>query len=284
MNPPSNKPGPIYEDRVYGCAGDVELIARIYYPGANSLQRGIVMLHGGAWTANDRTTPWVVCEDMASRGMTVCSLDFRCGPEFQHPSAVADIAAGIRWFRAQADRLEINPESIGLIGSSSGGHLALVAGILPNIPPHMTTKVCLGESVFVESSESAEVAYIVALWPVSDPQQRYQFAIRNNRKDLVQAQDAYFGSTKAMQRASVQEILRKKEFTHLPPIMVVQPGKDLNVPEDMTTDLLIALQACDADVSYVYMPGLPHAFAYNSSHDTDRLMGYVSKFVEGIFE
>ncbi|HAO55994.1 MAG TPA: hypothetical protein DCR03_10310, partial [Gammaproteobacteria bacterium] len=88
-----------YDDYVYGCSESIELIGRVYYPSVEPLRRGIVMLHGGAWTANDRTTPWAVCEGLAARGMTVFSLDFRCGPQFQHPSAVSDIAAGIRWFK-----------------------------------------------------------------------------------------------------------------------------------------------------------------------------------------
>ena len=276
MNPNSRD----YDDYVYGCFESIELIGRVYYPSVEPLRRGIVMLHGGAWTANDRTTPWAVCEGLAARGMTVFSLDFRCGPQFQHPSAVSDIAAGIRWFKSQAEKFDIDPNDVGLIGSSSGGHLALFTGLIPDVPSHRTTKVCLDDGAFIESEISAEVMYIIALWPVSDPAGRYQYALENHREDLVQAQNGYFGSITAMQDAGIQNILQQKKFTHLPSVMLVQPGEDQNVPEKHTIDLLTALQSQKAEVSYRYMPGLPHAFAYNSSKDTDRLINYIWLFIQ----
>ena len=269
-----------YDDYVDGCSESIELIGRVYYPSVETLRRGIVMLHGGAWTANDRTTPWAVCEGLAACSMTVFSLDFRCGPQFQHPSAVSDIAAGIRWFKSQAEKFDIDPNDIGLIGSSSGGHLALFTGLVPDEPSHRTTKVRLDDGAFIESEISAEVMYIIALWPVSDPAGRYQYALENAREDLVRAQNGYFGSITAMQDAGIQNILRQKKFTHLPSVMLVQPGEDQNVPEKHTIDLLTALQSQKAEVSYHYMPGLPHAFAYNSSKDTDRLINYIWLFIQ----
>ena len=102
---------------------------------------GIVMVHGGAWPSNDRTTPWVMCEALAAAGMLVASLDFRCGPDFQHPTASADIAAGIRYLRVHANELQIDPDTLGLIGGSSGGHLVLLTALKPDVPEHMTTPI-----------------------------------------------------------------------------------------------------------------------------------------------
>ena len=275
-----------YEDIVYGRAdgpgGHVDLLARLHRPEGAGLGQGIVMVHGGAWTANDRTTPWVMCEALADRGMTVLSLDFRCGPDFQHPSASADIAAGVRYARIHADELNIDPARIGLIGSSSGGHLVLLTGMTPNAPHHTTTSVAVsaaGDTAFENSAIDAQVAYIVALWPVSDPPVRYRYAQDAGREELVAAHDGYFGSLEAMLDASVQRVLRAGEASHLPPVMVVQPGADANVPEPMTLDLLAAIQEQGGDLTYRYMPGLPHAFAYQESADTDRCAAHVWDFV-----
>ena len=81
-------------DGVYACTDSDDLLMRLFRP-STANGRGIIMVHGGAWTANDRTTPWVMCEALAAAGMLVASLDFRCGPDFKHPTASADIAAGI---------------------------------------------------------------------------------------------------------------------------------------------------------------------------------------------
>ena len=281
-NVPPMSRGQDWEDVEYAYAGDVRLIARRFDPHTSS-GRGLVMVHGGAWTANDRTTPWVMCRHLANRGFLVLSLDFRCGPEFQHPSAVADICAGIRYLRESSSSCHIDDESIGLIGSSSGGHLALLASLQPDIDEHRTTN-------FIRPTQqgtkqvSAEVAYVVALWPVSDPVFRYRYAQRVGREELVAAHRGYFRSQVAMRNASVQDVLRTTRNTHMPPAMVVQPGLDANVPEPMTFDLIKAYQEGGGHVRYQYVPGLPHAYAYEESPHTQKLAGEVCSFIESTLD
>ena len=268
-----------WRDLTYGRAGDVDLLARCY-TSEKSIGEGIVMVHGGAWTANDRTTPWVVCEALARKGMTVLSLDFRCGPDHSHPSATADISAGMRFLRTHADDFDISGANIGMIGSSSGGHLALLAGLLPDIPEHSTTDVKIADDdLKTLANVTAAPAYLIALWPVSNPLYRYNYAKRVNREELVAAHDGYFRSEAAMVNASVQRVLSETTNLKPPPTLVIQPGEDANVPEPMTLDLLRMLQACDAELTYRYMPGLPHAFAYEPSFDTDRCADYVWTFI-----
>ena len=262
-------------DIVFAEVGGTELLGRLYRP-HDSIGHGIVMVHGGAWTANDRTTPEVMNRLLAGRGLTVWSLDFRCGPQFQHPAASADIAAGIRYFRDQADALNIKSETIGLIGSSSGGHLVLYTGLQPNIPAHSTTPHEGAE----DSSNDASVAYIVALWPVSNPLVRFEYALSVGRTELLRAHQGYFGSREAMHQASVQRVLRSHAFTHMPPAMVVQPGEDANVPQYMTNDLLTAFKGVGSEAEYLHMPGLPHAFAYEASAATNECEAEVWQFIK----
>lgn len=261
-------------DAPYAISHGSELLARLYQP-EDSIGHGIVMVHGGAWTANDRVTPSVMSKLLANRGLTVFSLDFRCGPTFQHPSASADIAAGIRYFRIHSNDFGIDPNKIGLIGSSSGGHLVLFTALQPNVPMHQTTAVLDNDEEFVDAS----VTYVIALWPVSNPLARFEYALEVGRHELIRAHQGYFGSRETMHRASVQRLIRSREYTHLPPIFVVQPGEDANVPEYMTNDLLAAFRGVGHDVEYLHMPGLPHAFAYEASPDTDRCEVAVWDFI-----
>ncbi len=251
------------------------LLGRVYYP-SHPIGHGIVMVHGGAWTANDRVTPQVMSRLLAGRGLVVFSLDFRCGPQFQHPAASADIAAGIRYFRHKADEFGINPQTIGLIGSSSGGHLTLFTALQPNAPMH-----CIpDDGAEPEAPCDASVRYVIALWPVSNPLERFKYALEQGRSELIRAHQGYFGSRETMHQASVQRVLRNREFTHLPFVFVVQPGEDENVPQYMTNDLLAAFKGVGHEVEYLHMPGLPHAFAYEASPDTDRCETAVWKFIE----
>ena len=265
-----------FEDITYAKPDDTPLLMRVYFPD-QPIGQGIVMIHGGAWTANDRLTPFVLNEALASRGMLVASLDFRCGPDFQHPTASSDIAAGIRFVRSNAKEWGIDADRIGLIGSSSGGHLALFTAIQPNVTLHQQTPF-VGQDASIEVS--AEVAYLIALWPVSDPLYRYHHAIDTNRPELIEAHDGFFLDVSQMREASVCKVLHDHKHTHLPPALVVQPGEDANVPRTMTLELVQAYQNANGHLSYRFMPGLPHAFAYESSAATTECELYIWQFVQ----
>ena len=271
-----------HQDLPFASRDDEPLLTRVFLPNdANG--HALVMVHGGAWTSNDRITPTVMCELIANAGFTVFSLDFRCGPSHQHPVASADIAAGIRHVRSNCRRYGIEKDTIGIIGSSSGGHLALFVGYQPNVPMHQSTPhISAIESIPPGGQVSAEVAYVIALWPVSNPLYRYEYAKRIGRSELVQAHDGYFQSVDNMAEASIPDMLRDKRHTHLPPTLVIQPGDDANVPEEMTLNLLAAIQEQDGNLVYRHMPNLPHAFAYEMSDDTVQCSRHTLQFIEEV--
>ena len=242
------------------------------------LRRAIVMVHGGAWTSNDRHTPAVLCEALAAVGFTVLSLDFRDGRQGKHPCAVQDIAAGIRYVRANADSLGVDAERIGLIGSSSGGHLALLSACQADAAPHRGTPAFVGEELRNLADVSASVACVAALWPVSDPLARLRYARRVGRDELVDAHFRYYHDEQQMRRASVPRLLAAGEAQATPPLFLVQPGADANVPRRMTLDLVAEYQEAGGTLHYRFCPGLPHAFAYQASPATTRLAGELNVF------
>ena len=167
-----------------------------------------------------------------------------------------NIEAAIEYTRANAETFGGDPERIALSGDSSGGHLALLAGI--------TTK--------------QKIDYILACWPVSDPAYRYAYAQRENRTRLVEAHEGYFVSVENMQAASVQRILDAGEWDQLPPALIVQSGEDLNVPLEMTADLVRAYQSAGEYLEYAFFPGEPHCFGNSPSPATDRFNALVVDF------
>ena len=266
------------ETLTYGRADGLDLFAEHYRATQAEDRSGkaVVMVHGGAWTSNDRHAPEVLCLDLASRGLSVFSLDFRDGRNGKHPCAVQDITAGIRYVRARATAFGVDPDRIGLIGSSSGGHLVLLAAIQPDIDAHRGTPI--NADVDAESV-TAGVCCVVALWPVSDPLFRYRYARRVGREELVAAHRRYYRDETHMREASVQRALLEGEARNLPPLLVVQPGEDANVPRQMTLELLGAYQDAGGVLDYRFCPGLPHGFAYRASPETTRLGREIGAFL-----
>ena len=271
-----------WTDVTYAKPEGLELLARIYRPeNAAGPLPVLISVHGGAWGAYDRTSGALYDEAIAETGLLVVAIDFRQSPDYQHPKGSADVAGAVRWVRQNADALGADPEQIGLIGSSSGGHLALLEAVRPNHQSHLGTPVADGEGSFTTADDvDASVDYVIAMWPVSSPITRYRYAQRAGIDQLVTLTERYFADEDAMWDASIQRIVEAGEAEALPPILVIQPGMDSNIPQDMTFDLLKAWQARDGKVDYAFYPGAPHAFGHRPSPDTDNMLQTITAFIE----
>lgn len=95
---------------------------------------GLIFVHGGAWREGDRKNYGIYCRDFAKKGYVVASIEYRLSGEAPFPAAIQDVNCAIRWMRANAAKLGVDPNKIGLVGGSAGGHLALLAAYAPNDP------------------------------------------------------------------------------------------------------------------------------------------------------
>jgi acetyl esterase len=258
----------------------LDLSATIYKPKSATPLPVLVDVHGGAWSSGDHTGDKLYCAELAKSGLLVVSIDFRQAPNYQHPSGSADVAAAVRYVRLNAKSLNANPNRIGLIGSSSGGHLALLEAVRPEAAQHKGTPILGPDGKFAAHDDiSAKVNYVVAMWPVSDPAARYRYAVRAKIESLQNGSLSYFKDEDQMWDASIQRIVTSGEAKTLPPILVVQPGNDSNIPQDMTFDLLHAWQARGGKLDYAYYPGQPHAFGHRPSEATTDLIKTVAAFI-----
>ena len=65
-----------------------------------------------------------VAEWLNTIGVTAFVLKYRLGPRYHHPAPLQDAARAIRMIRARAAEWKIDPDRIGILGFSAGGHLA----------------------------------------------------------------------------------------------------------------------------------------------------------------
>src|SRR5258705_1825771 len=163
------------QDAPFARPGGQELLARIYRPKGEAERplAALVDVHGGAWSRNDRTSGAVHGRGLAASGLVVVSLDFRQGSAHKHPAASADVAAGVRYVRAHARRLGVDPRRVGIVGSSSGGQLALLAGLKPGAPEHAGTPIVTPDGSLDPSPGDESGAFAIAPYPLPDPLARF---------------------------------------------------------------------------------------------------------------
>jgi acetyl esterase/lipase len=102
------------------------LLMDLRVPDGNGPFPVILFLHSGAWITGERSGGPAIRQ--VSRGYAVASIDYRLAPEFTWPAQLDDCNEAIRWLRAHATEYRLDPDRIGVFGTSAGGHLAAVVG------------------------------------------------------------------------------------------------------------------------------------------------------------
>lgn len=278
-------------DTPFARPGGAELLARLYRPrvAADRPLGAVVYVHGGAWARSDRTGDAILCGALAASGLVVVALDFRQAPDHRFPIASADVAAGVRYARAHAGRLHVDPARIGLLGSSSGGQLALLHAVKPDAPEAAGTPIVRPDGSLDPATGDARVAFVVALYPVADPLARYHYALSREHeppppsgfdaKRLIASHRAFFADEAAMEAASVTRLVGAGRATALPPVWVAQPDLDDNVPAAITEAFVKAYEGAGGRIERAHFPDARHGFAQQASPDTDRCVALVRDFI-----
>lgn len=89
----------------------------------------ILWIPGGGYRGCDKNLMVAEMQFLADAGYVVASMYYRSSAEGHFPDQIVDVKTAVRFLRAHADQYEIDPERIGVIGRSAGGHLASLAAL-----------------------------------------------------------------------------------------------------------------------------------------------------------
>lgn len=130
---PANQPPPIplWPDGAPGAKGsapeDIPSV-QLYQPRADKASgAAIVVCPGGGYGRLAPHEGHDVAVWLNSIGVTAVVLKYRLGPKYQHPVMMQDALRAIRYTRSKADDWKIDPNRVGIMGFSAGGHLASTA-------------------------------------------------------------------------------------------------------------------------------------------------------------
>ncbi len=116
-------------DREYGRVGDRPLVLDLYTPEhLNAPVPGVLFIHGGGWTSGDKSDYRIYATHFAEQGYVVGTVGYRLKGEAKYPAAIEDVKCAVRWMRAHAEELHVDPDRIAVIGGSAGGHLSMMIG------------------------------------------------------------------------------------------------------------------------------------------------------------
>ena len=121
----------------YHIQGTLEVISQMLdvYQNASTPQGSrapvLVYMHGGAWNHGERPASWHGFRAWMAAGFSVVNVEYRLADVAPAPAAVQDVRCALNWILQNAAKYNFDTNRVVTYGTSAGGHLALMAAVLP---------------------------------------------------------------------------------------------------------------------------------------------------------
>ena len=124
---------PTWKDLNYAGDGESYHTLDVYSPtSSNNKSPLILTIYGSAWKSNrSKASKYIkksLIKPLIDAGFAVASINHRSSTDALFPAQIHDVKAAIRFLRGNASEYKIDSSFVGVTGSSSGGHLAAMAG------------------------------------------------------------------------------------------------------------------------------------------------------------
>jgi acetyl esterase/lipase len=217
-----------------------------------------VFLHGGGWRLGSRHSAGPAFigarpspfERVAQAGIAVASVDYRLSGEATWPAQLYDAKAAVRWLRARADELGIDPDRIAAWGESAGGHLAALLGLTADRPD-------LDGDVGV-SGPSSRVSAVAAWYAPSDIAAVAIDAGADPMDPTTREAQLLGAPAPSVPDAAAQASPLSYVSAAAPPVLLLHGASDQMIPCVQTKRLHRALQNAGAHAELPVYDGADH--------------------------
>ncbi len=220
--------------------------ADLYFP--KEMEKGkmypaVLIIHGGGFTGGQRDAvrELNIGGNLARNGYIGMSIDYllSSGGKVTWPQNLYDCKTAVRWLRANAVRLQVDADHIGVIGGSAGGHLAAMVGL--TVPADgLEPKAPYGEV-------SSRVQCAVDLYGPAEFGSWHDVSMLG--KKFSEAPELY-------RQASPVTYVRKESA----PMLILHGTGDKTVPLDQSQQMDAACQKAGMEHELVIVEGAPHSF------------------------
>jgi len=249
------------------------LMARVYQPQGVGPFPTLLDLHGGAWNNKDRFANEPMDRAVAASGVLVVAVDLTLAPEAPYPASVQDGNYGVRWLKSKAAEWNGEAAKLGVLGSSSGGHVAELLALRPRDARYNTIPLAGDAKV------DATVAYVATRSPISDTVARYQQAEKMKRESMIKNNKTYFRPWETIVESNPQGILDRREAATLPPLLIMQGALDDNVLPAVQEKFAASYRAAGGECELHVFEGCEHEWVAKPGPQTDRAHEMVKAFI-----
>jgi acetyl esterase/lipase len=199
-------------EEVVAVRAEEEVKMWVYVPRKPGRYPAVLDIHGGGWQARQVDSDRPLMERLAARGFVTALVAYRLSGTAPYPAALHDCKAAVRHLRANAERFRLDPERLGVIGGSAGGHLSGLLAMTGGLPEFEGPGPNLGFS-------SAVKACVVMA--------ATQDLVAANREKTTANASAFFGGTAEERPETYREA---SPITHVragvPPVVFIEGAKD----------------------------------------------------------
>ncbi len=244
--------GRVAKDLIYRSVGDTKLKMDIFMPQQTAGPVPVVVwIHGGAWKTGDKEKSPAL--PLVNRGFAVVSLNYRLSQEAIFPAQIEDCKAAIRFLRSKAKAIGIDPDRIGVWGSSAGGHLAALLGTSGDV------KELEGGPENLQSSSRVQ-----AVCDFFGPTDFLRMddtpgSMEHNAADSPES--ALIGGPI---KENPEKVARANPITYItpddPPFLILHGDEDKTVIPSQSTLLADALKKAGVPVEFEIIKGAGHGF------------------------
>ena len=216
----------------------------------------VLLIHGGGWKEGDKRQAREIEFGMtlAKNGFVAASINYALRSDGKFPLNLQDCKNGVRYLRAHADELGIDPDRISVMGSSAGGHLALLVAYTAdqsNLAPSQPYP-----------GVSDKVSSVVDFYGISNLATRKE-TDPNGKPLKIEPLDSntqsIFGSTPQDWKKASPVTYVKRD---VPPTLILHGKKDTTVDSDQSQELADTLKKAGATYEIIWLPNAPHSFSF----------------------
>ncbi len=216
----------------------------------------VLLIHGGGWKEGDKRQAREIEFGMtlAKNGFVAASINYALRSAGKFPQNLQDCKNGIRYLRAHADELGIDPNRISVMGGSAGGHLALLVAYTVDQSSLTPSQPYPGVS--------DKVSCVIDFYGISNLATRKE-TDPNGKPLKIEPLDSttqsIFGSTPEDWKKASPVTYVKRD---VPPTLILHGKKDATVDSDQSQELADALKKAGATYEIIWLPNAPHSFSF----------------------